>query len=220
MVYEISLNSPVKKGVFKIDKAYLLKVLDIIWNNGIYPAGKWIGDLLEMLILYPMNLIGLPLFIQIGIIGMMAGCASIVIRRLLGVEEREMDFLREIEKKKAGQKTMSSISDWKIRKTFQEASDKDIDEVYNTYISKKFVWFGCMHLLPIFLSLYWLDTRPYLAGKRFVVEFPGHPFGIPGISIPLVFLSFYLAVVSLSNAFKRCVGFQKGALTTITKLNN
>ena len=179
-------------------------ILDWVWLGLIAPTASFMGDLLEMCTLAPMNTVGIPLVIQVAVIGGLAASLSICIKRLLKVEEKEAGYLEEIERKKhAAQDALSAIGDWKVKEVLQNASDSEIDEIYNTYISKKFAWFGSTYLVPVFITLFWLDTRHRIGQHRFLVEFHDSSLGVPGLSVPLVFFFGYCMVLFLNRMMKR-----------------
>jgi len=182
---------------------FVTSILDWLWLGLIAPAASKIGDTMEMAILVPMMGLGLPQVLQVMVIGGLTALLSMAIMRLLRVKEKEAWYLKEIQERKEAQKALSSIPDWKVREVLQDASDSDIDEIYNTYISKKFAWFGSTYLVPIFTMLFWLDTRPGLGNTRFLVEFHDAPMGIPGLSVPLVFFTGYFLVFFSNKIIRR-----------------
>lgn len=171
------------------------RILDWLWLGLVVPAAATVGDLVARVTLGPMNALCVPPVIQVAVIGALTALLSMGIKRLLHIDEKEVEFLGEIEARKEARDLLRDVSDWKVKEVLQNATDSDIDEVYNTYISHKFAWFGISYLLPIFLTLFWLDTRVEFAGVRFVLEFPQRPFGIPGLSVPMTFFIGYLATL-------------------------
>ncbi len=182
------------------------ELLDAIYFHVIAPFFGISSRGLEFLILKPLNFLGFPPFLQVAVIGLMVGSVSVYTKRLLRVEEKEEAFRKAFAAKKAEQENFKLLDDWKAKKLLYETSDQELDEMYNTYISQRFAWFGMVYLLPIFLSLYWLDNEFSaerlidLHGSPFVMPLPDNPLGLPGLSVPLVFLIFYLFPVLL---FKR-----------------
>ncbi len=191
--------------------ANLEELIDIIWSNVkhgldilfvrvIAPIFSAIGTLLYLILLKPLELLQLPIFLQVLIIGGLTGILSIYIKKMLRVTEKEQAFFEKFEKMKAVQKNFDLMEDWKARKVLYEASDKEIDEEYNTFIAQKFSHFGMVYLLPIFLTLFWLDTvypasrLEALNGLPYTIIFPSQPFGLPGLSVPVTFFIGYIFV--------------------------
>lgn len=179
---------------------HLRHILDLLFIHVIAPIFSIIGKVLRLLLIKPMTLLQLPIFLQIMIIGALTGMLSIYIKKRLKVREAEKAFFEKFEKMKAVQKNFDLMEDWKMRKVLYEASDQEIDEEYNTFIAQKFAHFGLVYLLPIFLTLFWLDTvypATYLEainGLPYTLVFPSEPLGLPGLSVPVTFFLGYIMV--------------------------
>lgn len=178
-------------------------ILDWLWLGLVVPAAATLGELLAEVTLRPMTLLHIPPVVQVLAIGILTAFISMGIKKLLHIDEKEAEFLREIEMKREARELLRDVSDWKVKEVLQNATDSDIDEVYNTYISHKFAWFGITYLLPIFLTLFWLDTRVEFSGMRFLLEFPQRPLGIPGLSVPMTFFTGYLSTLFV---LRRAIG--------------
>ncbi len=179
---------------------YVKHFLDLLFINVVAPVFSIIGKILHIFLIKPLDLLQLPIFLQIMIIGALTAILSIFIKKTLRVREKEEAFFKKFEKMKAVQKNFDLMEDWKTRKVLYEASDKEIDEEYNTFIAQRFANFGMVHLLPIFLTLFWLDTvypASYLEainGLPYTLVFPSQPLGLPGLSVPVTFFIGYLSV--------------------------
>jgi len=187
------------------------KIIDLIWSyikhgldfvlvKFVGPLFSVIGKTLYFILLKPLALLQLPVFIQVIFIGILTGFLSIKIKKALKVQEKEEVFFKKFEKMRAVQKDFDLIKDWKMRKVLYEATDKDLDEEYNTFIAQKFSHFGMVYLLPIFLTLFWLDSvfsSDYLEsinGLPYTLVFPSEPFGLPGLSLPVTFFIGYISI--------------------------
>ncbi len=189
-------------------------LLDAIYYHVVAPVFGISAKGLDILILKPLYLLGVPPFLQIALIALLTGLLSVFLKRLLHVDEKEKAFRKAFAAKKAEQENFKLIEDWKAKKLLYETSDSELDEMYNTYISQRFAWFGIVYMLPIFLCLYWLDTRFSadmlidLHGSPYVLPLPENPLGLPGLSTPLVFFVFYIfAIFSFGRLMPRFRGF-------------
>ncbi len=187
-------------GAGHVDRLWQMvqTLLDAIYYHVVGPLFGISAKGLEFFILKPLQLLGLPPFIQVAVIALLTGILSVFIKKALRVDEKEQAFIREFEKKKAEQENFKLLEDWKSRKLLYETSDGELDEMYNTYLSRRFAWFGMVYLLPVFLCLYWLDSNFSaemlidLHGSPYLLPLPPNFLGIPGLSTPLVFFVFYL----------------------------
>ena len=181
----------------------LLDTLNWLWLNVVAASAMPLGEGLYGLTIAPLSRIGVPPFFQILFIGFLAAGISFGLKKWLKIEEKEALFQSRISKKQEIQKYLPALKDWKLKKVLLEATDEDIDEIYNTYIAYKFSWFGMVYLLPIFLTLFWLDWLPDFSGPRFLVEFPENSLGIPGLSVPATFFLGYLPGLMVLHRMKR-----------------
>lgn len=180
----------------------LISMLDWLWLDLIVPVMSMVGEGLYRISIGAFSSLGIPISFSIFLIGILTSIVSLIIRVILKVDMRERVFQKKIQRKRELQEGISGIEDWKVQEVLTKATDEEIDEVYNTYLSYKFAWFGTTYLVPIFLVLYWLDTIPELNGVRFVVEFPPNPLGLPGLSVALTFFLGYLPGIFLLTKLK------------------
>ncbi len=180
----------------------MISMLDWLWVDLIVPVMSMAGEGLYRISIGAFSSLGIPISFSIFLIGILTSIVSLIIRVILKVDMRERVFQKKIQRKRELQEGISAIGDWKVQQVLSKAIDEEIDEVYNTFLSYKFAWFGSMYLLPIFLVLYWLDTIPEINGVRFVVEFPPNPLGLPGLSVALTFFLGYLPGIFLSTKLK------------------
>ncbi len=167
-------------------------VLDFLYFELISPGFALIARGLDMLFIQPLQFLQLPPVLQIMWVAFLSCLLSMAIRRLLRVEEKEAAFKQMFASKKDAQKDLHLISDWKSRETFAKTIDNDIDNDFNSYLAERFARHGMVYLLPIFLSLFWLENVLY-TGILFYV--PENRFGIQGIYPQFVFLLTYCFVL-------------------------
>lgn len=164
-------------------------VLDSLFFGIISPVFILLGQGLELVLLKPLQLMQLPPSLQVFWVGIVAAALSILLRKLMRVEEKDAAFRKAFLAKKAQQDDLHLISDWKSREKFAKAIDDDIDEDFNGYLAGRFARYGIIYLLPIFLTLYWLNST--VQEGPFLIVFPGEPYGIRGISLNFIFLFSY-----------------------------
>ena len=172
---------------------YVLKtftnMVDFLYFELISPAFAFIAKGLDMLLIQPLQFLQMPTVLQIMIIAMFTGMLSMTIRRLLRVEQKEAAFKAVFTRKKEAQEDLKLISDWKSRETFAKSIDNDIDQDFNSYLAERFARHGMVYLLPIFLSLFWLENSSL--PSEILLYLPENRFGIQGIYPQFVFLLTY-----------------------------
>ena len=169
--------------------APLSALFDGIFFTIITPLFTLLGTGLELLLLTPMRMLGLPPVAQVCLVALLTGSLSLGLRRLLKVEEKEQAFRKLFLAKKAQQEDLHLISDWKSREKFAKAIDDDIDEDFNTYLAGRFARYGLVYLLPMFLVLFWLEQ---FAGYASPLSLPMEPFGLATMPVLPVFLVAYI----------------------------
>lgn len=168
-------------------------ILDFIYFEVISPTFLGIARGLDILIIQPLQLLQIPPALQVMVIAFLTAMLSMVIRNLLGVERKEAAFKANFTAKKAAQDDLRLIRDWKSRETFAKTIDDDIDQDFNSYLAERFARHGMVYLLPIFLSLFWLENALESTGILFYL--PENRFGIEGIYPQFIFLLTYCLVL-------------------------
>jgi len=164
-------------------------ILDFLYLEVISPVFLLIAQGLDLLIIQPLQLLQIPAALQVMVIAMLTGALSMGIRQLLKVEEKERVFKESFTRKKEAQDDLRLISDWKSRETYAKTIDDDIDQDFNSYLAERFARHGMVYLLPIFLSLFWLENAIEPSGILFYL--PENSYGIQGIYQQFVFLLTY-----------------------------
>ncbi len=196
-----------------------MTVLDWLFGAICIPIFSWLAGALQAVILEPLALAGVPVGLRVALVGGLVGLASLAIKRLLRVDEKERLFQHEFAMRRGEQADFGLVKDWKLQQVLYKASDQELDEMYNEFIAKKFAYFGMTYLVPIFLALYWLDwayPREYLIarfGSPFAVQLPWKDF-LPGLSVPACFFVGFLGVIFLS----RRLGKGHGSKATLGKV--
>jgi len=176
-------------------------LLDVLYFEVISPVFGYIARGLDMLVLQPLHFLHLPPVCRIMVIALLTGMLSMTLRNLLGVEKKEAAFKAVFTAKKQTQADLKLISDWKSRETFAKTIDQDIDHDFNNYLAERFIRHGIVYLLPIFLSLFWLENSSLPSGILFYL--PENRFGIQGIYPQFVFLLTYCLVLIIFFRLKR-----------------
>ena len=168
-------------------------LLDSLYFEVISPAFVLVAKGLDMLFIQPLQFLQVPPVLQIMFVAFLTGMLSMIIRHLIGVEKKEAAFKTIFTAKKDAQDDLKLISDWKSRETFAKTIDDDIDQDFNSYLAERFARHGLVYLLPIFLSLFWLENALESSGILF--SLPKNRFGIEGIYPQFVFLLTYCLVL-------------------------
>lgn len=162
-------------------------LLDSIYFGIISPVFSFLSGGLELILLEPLRMLQLPVALQVVWVSIFAAALSIYVRKLIKVEEKEAAFKAQFTAKRSKHEDLKLISDWKSREKFAKAIDDDIDEDFNTYLAGRFSRYGMAYLLPIFMTLFWLDG---IITDTFIIALPEST-GYQGISTQIVFLSAY-----------------------------
>lgn len=162
-------------------------LMDTLYFGVISPVFSFISEGLEVILLEPLRMLQLPVALQVVWVAIFAAALSIYVRKLVKVEEKEAAFKKQFTAKRAKHEDLNLISDWKSREKFAKAIDDDIDEDFNTYLAGRFSRYGMAYLLPIFMTLFWLDG---IITDTFIIALPEST-GYQGISTQIVFLFAY-----------------------------
>lgn len=177
----------------------LTAVVDWLFAETISPIFRLVGEGLELLILKPLLLLHLPVSLQVAAVGVLTGIVSQIIRKVMRVEGKEAAFQRKFAARRSLQQPIDELEDWKARDMLYRASDRELDEHFNTYLAQRFARYVAVYLLPICLAMFWLETAlppgqltVGSEGRAYVFVLPDKIFGIEGLSVSLVFLTAYI----------------------------
>lgn len=176
---------------------YLTDFLDTIFFSVISPVFSVVGSGLELMLLAPLRLIQLPVALQVTLVAVLTALVSLRLRQWMRVEEKEEAFRMRFQASKEQQQDLKLISDWKSRETYAKTIDDEIDQEFNTYLAGRFVRYGVVYLLPLFLTQFWLGE---VIDDTFVLVVPTAS-GPAGLSQMAVFLFCYC--LTLFIAFRR-----------------
>ena len=168
-------------------------LLDLLYSEAVGPFFTFIGRGLDVLLIRPLQMLHIPSVLQVMVIAVLTGMLSLAIRRLMGNEAKDAAFREQFALRKQSQEDLKLIRDWKSRETFAKVIDDEIDHDFNTYLAERFARHGLVYLLPIFLSLFWLEHAVESSGV--LIALPQNRFGIQGIHMQFVFLLTYCAVL-------------------------
>ncbi len=170
---------------------FISSFFDHLYFSFIDPIFFYLGRVLEYLLISPLDFFHVPPIGKIILVALLTAALSLVLRRLLKVDEKERAFKKLFMEKKEKQQDLTLIPDWKSREALYRVTDNDIDEDFNTYIAGRYASYVAIYLLPIFLTIHWLGT--IFNEAPFVMYLPAeNPCGLEGLSIQLVFLATYV----------------------------
>jgi len=184
-------------------------IFDWLLASIVIPVFSTVSRFLEMILLRPMDTMHFPFWLEIIVIASLTALLSLFIRKLLRIDEKEAAFQEAFLARKEAQEFIKDIDDWKKQAVLYDASDEQLDEEFNTYLAQRFARYGLTYLMPVFLVLFWLDSvRPAWlleeeTGSPFAIKLPPNSLGIPGISVPLLFLIIYLAIIAFYFKFRK-----------------
>ena len=180
---------------------FIMDFLDWLMAGVLTPLFSGASHLLQLVIIDPLETVGAPLWLQVTLVALLTAGVSILIRKLLRVDEKEAAFQKAFLERKQAQELIGKIDDWKKQAVLYDASDNELDERFNEYLAQRFARYGLTYLMPVFFALFWLDHIPSVVklkeetGAVFVIAFPGSVKGVSGISLPLLFMTVYLLAI-------------------------
>jgi uncharacterized membrane protein (DUF106 family) len=183
-------------------------ILDWLFDSLIRPLFTLIGSGLELIFLKPLELFHVPIFYQIVLAAMATALLSRFIRGCLKVEDKEQLFKEKFSAQRLQQKNIDLLEDWKMRDSLYRHTDKEIDEDFNTYLAQRFSRYMQVYMIPLFLSLYWMNTvfsvdeLTSRLGSPYLIDLTERGWTMQGANVSVVFLVAY--VISL-------IGYHYGA---------
>ncbi len=176
-----------------------LRFLDLIFYEIISPFFHFIGHILDVVILGPLRFVNAPPMVQMVLVAMLTAIFCFFLRHLFQVEKKEHAFQKVFLKQKAQRDELHHINNWKTREQLAKTMDNEMDERFNTYLADRFVRYGLVYLLPMFLILFWVENS---IGTQAVIILPAifkSPLSLPSL---VIFLTSYL--ITLIILFKKC----------------
>ena len=193
----------------------LNRIADYIFNNMVMPPFSVVSHLLSIITVDPMTRAGIPVALQITAFGALTALCSMLLGRIAGNAKDEAEFQKVFHEKISSQKDMTRLSDWKIKKILMEASDNELDEIFNEYIAGKYVRYATTYLIPITFAEIWLNhvfnasKLMDMNGVIWVLPLPDNSFGMEGISVSALFLATYLFFLFCFFILRRIINKQK-----------
>ncbi|BCO08638.1 hypothetical protein GF1_10140 [Desulfolithobacter dissulfuricans] len=184
----------------------LYGLLDWLYYGVIAPFFRFLSQTLTLIFLKPLEMLGVPVGLQVALIAVLTAVLAFRIRSWLRVEEKVREFNERFAEKRKAQQDLQLISDWKSRDALYRATDEELNHEYNTFLAYHYARYVLVYLLPLFLILAWLNnyfSEPWLIarfGKPFVILLPDNRLGAQGLSVTFIFLLVY--VVSLIIGFR------------------
>lgn len=184
-------------------------VLDWLYFGLISPAFQLLGQGLEFVLVKPLAVLHVPVTTQVVLFAMLTALLSFAIRHILKVDVLNRKFTKEFIEKRKKQKNISLLRDWKSRDAMYRATDRDLDEDFNTYLAQRYGHFVMTYLLPVLLILAWLnnvfssDKMMSLYGRPYLVDLAGNGGNIEGLSVTFVFLVSYAVCLFIGFRIKK-----------------
>lgn len=175
-------------------------ILDWLFETLLSPLVLAIGHGLEMIFLKPMDLLHIPIAVQLIVIASITAKLSMILRRKCKVDEKEELFRKKFSELKMGQQPIDSLDDWKARDVLYRSSDNMIDDEFNIYLAQRFSRQMQVYLLPIFVVLFWLES--VLPAKAITLWGNGIN-GVQSIPVSLFFLTAYVAALITFNVIHK-----------------
>lgn len=132
--------------------------LDWFFYDVINPMLHIIGLGLELIIVKPMDILQIPLEIQVIVVAGLTVGLSFAIGKILKKKEKDAEFQAEFSVGQSLRKHISALSDVEIQNVLYAASDHRLDADYNDYLAQHFVRHCAMHVIPVSFSLLWLHS--------------------------------------------------------------
>jgi len=177
----------------------LNQILDWIYFGIITPVFRMIGWLMSLVFIKPLAALHTPVWLHVAILGLLTAAFSHFIRHLLRVDEKVARFNELFAEKRRRQMDLQMIPDKYSREALYRVTDEELNNDFNSYLAHHYARYVTVYLLPVFLTLAWLNTvfttTVLIArcGIPYVVPVPVNRFGVQGLSVTAIFLLAYIA---------------------------
>jgi hypothetical protein len=168
--------------------------LDKIYYGTIVPLFAVGGRVLYFVFIQPMVFLDFPVWLQICVLAVLVALGSFALRHLLHVDEKTRCFNAQFAKKREQQQTLQLITDKYSREALYRITDEDLNSQYNYFLAHHYARYVIIYMLPIFLTLAWLNQvySAAVLGSLFAITMPVNDFGIQGFSVTFLFLLTYV----------------------------
>ncbi len=175
--------------------------LDKIYYGTIVPFFVLGGRVLYFIFIQPMVCLDFPVWLQVCVLAVLVTFCSFALRHLLRVDEKTRRFNEQFSKRREQQQALQLISDKYSRDALYRVTDEELNAQYNYFLAHHYARYVIIYMLPIFLTLAWLNQvySTAVLGNPFVITIPVNDFGIQGFSVTFLFLFTY--VISLIIGF-------------------
>ncbi|MEN8189775.1 MAG: hypothetical protein ABFS19_08005 [Thermodesulfobacteriota bacterium] len=176
----------------------LNQLMDTLYFGMIEPFFRLLAGILELLILKPLQMTGLPIWLQVCVVAVLTVILAFRLRILLRVEEKTKAFNEKFGAMHSQQQDFKLIDDQKSRRAMYQSSDDDLNDTYNSFLAGHYGRYVSIYLIPLCLILAWLNNI-YSAevlrgelGSPFVIPLAENSLGTRGLSVTFVFLCTYV----------------------------
>ena len=176
----------------------LNQILDWIYFGIITPIFCMIGWLLSLIFIRPLVAMHVPVWLHVALLGLLTAAFSHFIRHLLRVDEKVARFNELFAEKRRRQMDLQLIPDKYSREALYRVTDDELNDDFNSYLAHHYARYVTVYLLPVFLTLAWLNTvftTSVLVARNgipFVISLPANRFGVQGLSVTAIFLLAYI----------------------------
>ncbi len=173
-------------------------VLDWLYYDLIGPLFSLTARTMDLLFLMPMGRFGVPEWLQVVLVSVLTVLFAFWLRRLFKVEERIAAFRVSFVAKREQQMELQMITEKHSREALYRCTDEELNHDFNIYLAQHYARYVSIYLLPLFLTLAWLNrslSEEWLTthyGVPFVLPAPANSMGIEGLSVTFVFLVTYV----------------------------
>ncbi len=185
------------------------EICDWLFYGIIEPLFLGLSRVLSGLLLVPMEMVHLPVWLQVSLVAMFTALFSLALRTLLRVDEKVHRFNEIFTEKRRRQQDLQLIPDKYSRDALYRVTDEELNEMYNTYLAYHYARYVTIYLLPIFLVLAWLNNHFSEAvlrqrlGSAMVIRLPENGFGVQGLSVTFIFLVVYILCLIAGFRYRR-----------------
>ncbi len=191
---------------------FAVRTIDLLYTALVSPFFSMIGHGLEFILIKPMAFLHIPLVLQIVLLAFITAAFSIFIRSKIGAADEEKKFRKRFIDMKKCQEPIGEIADWKQRDVLYRTSDNLIDEEFNTYLAQRFAQQMMIYLIPLFMANFWLEQ---VFPNAVALQSLRPLLGLNNITISLVFLPSYAAVLVTVSLAKFIVHKKSGTTTVV-----
>ena len=173
--------------------------MDGLYYGAIVPFFRGVGWVLHAVFIRPLAWLHTPIWLHVILLGLLTASFSLWMRHLLNVDEKVARFNAMFAEKRRRQQNLQYIPDKYSREALYRVTDDELNHDFNTYLANHYARYVTVYLLPLFLTLAWLNSVFSAAflrsaiGTPYVLPLPANSFGFHGLTVTAVFLLTYCA---------------------------